>query len=500
VFFVGSLFLLLPSLAFASFDTNLHLGSRGSAVTFLQQFLISQGLLSSENASGYFGKLTQKALIAFQRQQGITPASGFFGALTRSLVIAMQGIDRKQFFDSSQSSPSTSNNGNGSGQAPAWNAPTGGGIGGILYAQNLPSCQGTELFNSPLAVEGTYDSISPLGRTSANSGNVGHVVPVDHLYVNFKRTTPGDYSSPSLPATILAPGDIEIFEISTLTYEKDGKDIGSDYHLYFAPCREVTAYFGHATALSPKIQTALDHADQKSCGAPYSTGSPPNTIEKPCNYSLLLNLKSGEEIGTAGGPGVMTYLASFDFGVYDQRREPLPFVDPKYWTPLNLHAVCGLYYYPDGPIKTNLLKKIDNTKKDANGLPDCGTNMWDKAGTLQGNWVLPGTPTGRVPDMQGFVAMHLNTDPSQGLIDWGSGIAPADRIQFSFANSGVVNRDPADVKADGSIYCFQDMNHGTTYARSVILQLVDDNTLKAQYVRGACPSSPAFSNPTTYVR
>ncbi len=377
-----------------------------------------------------------------------------------------------------------------------WNAPTEGVGGNILYAENLPSCQGTDLFNSPLAIEGTYDSISPLGQTSSP----GHTFPVDHLYFNLKRTTQGDYSSPSLPATILSPGDIEIFQINTIMYEKDGKDIGSDYHIWFAPCREVTAYLGHVTSLNSKIKNAIDHADQKSCGTPYSTGSPPNTMLKPCSYSLLLHLKSGEEIGTSGGPSVMTFLAAFDLGVYDQRIPALPFINQRYWTPHNLHAVCGVHYYPDGPVKASLLSKINNVKKETSGFPGCGTNMWDKIGSAQGNWVLPDTPVGRVPDMQGLAAIHLNTDPSQGLIDWGGAIAPADRIQFTIVSNGVVNRDPADIKVDGSVYCFEDTNHRSANARSVMLQLVDNNTLKAEYLNSACPSFLAFSNPTTYSR
>ncbi len=380
-----------------------------------------------------------------------------------------------------------------------WNAPSEGTGGEILYAENLPPCQGTELFTSPPAVDGTYDNIAPLGQTSTP----GHTFPVDHMYFNFKHTIPGSYTSPSLPATVLSPGDVEVFQINAINYEQNGKNIGTDYHIHFAPCREVTVYIGHVTSLSTKLQNAIDHADQKSCGATFSTGSPTNTVLKPCSYSLLLNLKSGEEIGIAGGSRAMSYLQAFDFGVHDQRTKSLPFVDPKYWTIQNLHTVCGFYYYTDGPVKSSLLNHLNNVKKDANGFPDCGTNMWDKASTIQGNWVLPNIPSGRVPDMQGLAAIHLNIDPSQGLIDWGSGIAQANRVQFAITNVGLINRDPGDIKADGSIYCFQNTGYSSTFgtaAGSVLLQLIDDNILKAEYLAGTCPSSLAFSNPIIYNR
>lgn len=488
------------------FSKALARGASGPEVTALQEFLKTMpDVYPEESVTGYFGPLTEKAVKRFQSKYGLE-SIGIVGPKTRKkfgeLFSHAQNTNQSQSalppriqtgptFAPGTGKPFDSNTRN-------WNAPTSGSGGGILYAENLPSCQGTELFNALPAVDDTYDTISPLGQTSANHGSPGHVFPVDHVYFNFKHVISGDYSSPSLPTTVLSPGDIEIFQINTITYEKDGKNIGNDYHLYFAPCREVTAYFGHLSTLSSQLQNAIDHADQKSCGAPFITGSPANTTLKPCSYSLLLNVKSGEEIGTAGGPGAVA--SSFDFGVYDQRIQSLPFINPKYWTPLNLHTVCGLHYYPDGSVKTSLLNKINNAKKDAGGFPDCGTNMWDRAHTAQGNWVLPNTPIGRVPDMQGLAAVHLNTDPSQGLIDWGGAIAPADRIQFSIAGSGVINRDPADVKADGSVYCFQDTSQGTTYARSVKLQLVDDNTLKAEYLAGACPSFPAFSSPTTYFR
>lgn len=378
----------------------------------------------------------------------------------------------------------------------SWNAPNGNEV---LYAENLPSCQGTELFNSPPAVDGTYNNISPLGHTSSYNGNTGHVFPVDHMSFDLKHLTPGDRMTSSLPAILLAPGDIEIYKVSHTTYEKDGKVTGNDYAIFYAPCREVTGYFGHVTSISSKIQMAVDQTDKKNCQTPFTTGGGGSLTFKQCNYSLLLNLKNGEQIGTAGGPDVMT--KAFDYGVYDQRIQPLPFINPKYWTPMNLHAVCGLYYYPNGPVKNSLLRKIDNTKKDPKGFPDCGTNMWDKKDTIQGNWVLPNTPTGyRVPDPEGLAVVHLYNDPNQGLIDWGGTIAPADRIQFPFTSSGLINREPGDIKADGQVYCFQDLSFGSANARSIKLQLVDSNTLKAEYHNGVCPSSPALSHPTTYVR
>jgi peptidoglycan hydrolase-like protein with peptidoglycan-binding domain len=76
--------LFLPSIAFgATFTHNLSYGTTGTDVSQLQQFLADEGLFSGPiNAT--FGLLTQSAVIAFQRQEGITPATGYFGPTTRA--------------------------------------------------------------------------------------------------------------------------------------------------------------------------------------------------------------------------------------------------------------------------------------------------------------------------------------------------------------------------------------------------------------------------------
>jgi len=72
--------------------TDLNIGSRGSNVQVLQQFLISQGkgsaaqALAQNGATTYFGALTRAALAEFQASVGITPASGYFGAKTRGYI------------------------------------------------------------------------------------------------------------------------------------------------------------------------------------------------------------------------------------------------------------------------------------------------------------------------------------------------------------------------------------------------------------------------------
>ncbi len=72
-----------------SFVQNLSFRMRSVAVSNLQQFLVSQGLLAADLVTGYFGPKTLAAVKAFQRQQNITPVSGFFGPLTRTKANAV---------------------------------------------------------------------------------------------------------------------------------------------------------------------------------------------------------------------------------------------------------------------------------------------------------------------------------------------------------------------------------------------------------------------------
>lgn len=76
------------------FTRDLTLGSQGNDVTALQSFLITENAgpaaqaLLAASATGYFGPVTQRALIEYQMKAGIVPASGYFGPLTRAWILS----------------------------------------------------------------------------------------------------------------------------------------------------------------------------------------------------------------------------------------------------------------------------------------------------------------------------------------------------------------------------------------------------------------------------
>jgi hypothetical protein len=72
-----------PSPTPVSFQRNLFIGSRGNDVISLQNFLIQKGYFtSSVGATGYFGLITQSALINWQRDNSI-PSFGYFGPISQ---------------------------------------------------------------------------------------------------------------------------------------------------------------------------------------------------------------------------------------------------------------------------------------------------------------------------------------------------------------------------------------------------------------------------------
>ena len=90
LFIYSALFGLLCTISVAhatasGFTTDASVGSKGPAVTQLQQFLTDQGLYSGP-ITGTFGSMTKAAVTAFQIEKGITPHNGRFGPTTRGIA------------------------------------------------------------------------------------------------------------------------------------------------------------------------------------------------------------------------------------------------------------------------------------------------------------------------------------------------------------------------------------------------------------------------------
>ncbi len=79
--------------ATGAYTRDLEIGMKGEDVRKLQKYLNANGYLISNIGDGspgyettYFGSLTQKALITFQKAKGISPSAGYFGPKTRAYI------------------------------------------------------------------------------------------------------------------------------------------------------------------------------------------------------------------------------------------------------------------------------------------------------------------------------------------------------------------------------------------------------------------------------
>lgn len=73
---------------------DLTIGSKGTDVTTLQNWLVEEGYLVMPVgvSTGYFGTITQKALAQWQAENAVTPSAGYFGAKTRGVIATLTSI------------------------------------------------------------------------------------------------------------------------------------------------------------------------------------------------------------------------------------------------------------------------------------------------------------------------------------------------------------------------------------------------------------------------
>lgn len=99
VFIAAVILVAIPAQVSAAYTFTHNLSQKGNQssaeVTVLQRFLTDTGVYTGP-ITGYFGPLTYKGVVAFQKQQGITPTSGYFGPLSRASANALIAEADKQ--------------------------------------------------------------------------------------------------------------------------------------------------------------------------------------------------------------------------------------------------------------------------------------------------------------------------------------------------------------------------------------------------------------------
>ena len=107
-----------------SFSADLTIGSKGTAVTCLQNALIAGGYSIAAGATGYFGAQTRSAVSAWQTAAGVSPTAGYFGAKSRA-AFNLGGATTGGTTGSTTPAPVTAGTGNGLKVMLAADSPNG---------------------------------------------------------------------------------------------------------------------------------------------------------------------------------------------------------------------------------------------------------------------------------------------------------------------------------------------------------------------------------------
>lgn len=105
LYLLAILAFLAPTLTFASFDASLKYGSRGDAVSELQDFLQDQNDYSGK-VDGSFGLGTLKAVKAFQAANNLD-VDGYFGKASHGVAQTLLAADLKASDDAEQAETGT---------------------------------------------------------------------------------------------------------------------------------------------------------------------------------------------------------------------------------------------------------------------------------------------------------------------------------------------------------------------------------------------------------
>lgn len=338
-----------------------------------------------------------------------------------------------------------------------------------------------------------YTAVVPLGNLNPS----GHVFPTSHLYFALQR----DPSSADLTrkAPVFSPAHSWVVDVAVVEHLSE-KPPYTDYNLRLSPCRQFFDSFWHVSALSQALLDAIDAAGDGDC-LTYGTGG---QDYKYCELHLAVEVQAGEQIGTAGGlPG--QYM--LDFGAFDARIAPLPFAgiarhhrDPDGVDVL--HVVCPVDYF-DAATRSGLEARLGRSdgKEMRTAEPRCGTVMQDLPGTAQGIWYVTGT-VDEYPEDPHLALVHDNVDPTVATFSVGTSIPGLASQAYPFrpTTSALVNRDFADITADGHIYCFDSTaglatwrSNGRSLAKGsiVLAALTSATTLRIEHqAKTACGSGP----------
>lgn len=343
-----------------------------------------------------------------------------------------------------------------------------------LESGRVLSCGKDMVFftKSPIQIN-KLTSIGPLGSLDPEGG---HVFPVDHVY--FFTTGQGGSldASKSGEVNVFSPGNVMVTKIAYIEYWEGDTLVDKDYSIYFKPCREAEAAFYHVKTLSSTLMSQLE--GKLDLVREAATGQ---HAQSRFEVKTDINLRAGELIGKAGG----TFRSqALDYRMVDERIDSLTYANPDRWSESQQHIVCPLDYYAE-PLKGQLMELIgDGTKPRSESLV-CGRIDQDIKGTVQGVWFAESTKE-TYPEDRHLSLVHDDIDPSKSVFSVGTSMGKsglkAGLYFFDEKKTGVINRDFSEVDRAREIFCYQGLKGkwGDKIAKVVMVELVDDNTLRME--------------------
>lgn len=332
----------------------------------------------------------------------------------------------------------------------------------------LPEC-GKVLFTKEPVPLDKIVSIEPIGSTSPPEHALASSSTDTYIAVKGQGTTQ--------TAELVAPGDMWITAIMPrygVTQDPQ------DHVIHYAMCKDVFGIVDHVKGFSPEMEKLIS---EYKC--PY--GGTPG--DNRCPILLLEPVKAGTRLGEVG-----RLQGNFNFGTWDLRTEH-KYPSPKKYGPRSLHSSCPFDYYAE-PLKGKLTKFLEGGK--------CGTVQTYVKGTLQGEWFFDNVDNRTA----GSWFKQIFFGPSNRFsekeeVSVGGVISQPLKWVFTPKSEGKINRKLSDVKAGSGIYCYEsggNFNYDRGPKGRILVQVLSDKEMKAEYSAGSCTEPFEFEKPFTFNR
>ncbi len=337
-----------------------------------------------------------------------------------------------------------------------------------------PTCD--QLTVLPLALSDIV-AITPLGNLNPS----GHVFPTNHVYFYTPRAATG---TDARPVPVTSPGALSVSRVTTQEY-RSATPIYTDYKLDFSICQPITGDIAHLGTVSDRILAELKKASPHC--QEYATGG---TAVRSCTYETKIELAPGERIGMTSAKS-----NALDLGAQDSRVRNA-FVAPDRYFPEFSNAVCPIDLFAQpvfGQLRGKLGREASPKPQPRTIEPVCGTVMQDITGTAQGNWfAFPGRLTQEDPHL---ALVHDNVDPRQPIFSVGTSIPglSAATHPYTVRDTGLVNRDFFQIRADTKVYCFEGLGVRTSAAMRILLTMPSERELRIE----AQPTAECGAGPWT---